>query len=353
MKKVKGILVGTVAAVLGYLVVVIFFPVLDVPKQPFPRRRKESGGRKPPPSRQDVQFDVDGTTIRAWLYLPQDTSQPVPSVVMSTGFGGTKEAVIERYALRFVEAGLAVLTYDYRHFGESDGEPRQLFDTSYQLDDLRAAVAYARSREEIDPEKIILWSTSAAGGYGLVIAAEDERNASPQRIAGVIAQCPSIDHDADGKLFMKREGWGYIARLFVHAQRDKGRSRFGLSPHTIPIVGRPGTMATLTAPGAFEGYAGLVEESETFKNEVCARMLFMGHGRDPIEAAADVQCPVLFLVCEYDNLASPQSHVRAAEALGDKATVKSYPIGHFDIYEGEHFEEAVNEKIAFIEKACR
>lgn len=348
MTNVKGILAGLIAAVFGYLIVVIFSPFLSVPKQPIPRPKKGDNGRKQPPSsREDVQFSVDGTTIRAWLYLPPDAPGPAPCVIMSQGFGGTKDCILEKYALRFIDAGMAVLTYDYRHFGESDGEPRQLYDVSYQLDDLRAAVGYACGRNEIDPEKIVLWSTSAAGGYGLTIAAEDDR------IAAVIAQCAGIDHEADSKIYMEREGYGWFARLFVHAQRDKGRSRFGLSPHVIPIAGQPGTVAMLTAPDAFDGYAKLMGESDSFENEVCARLLFMGHGRDPNDAAKDVQCPVLFLVCEQDNLAAPDSHVKAAQALGDKATVKSYPIGHFDIYEGEHFEEAVNEKIAFLQYACR
>jgi pimeloyl-ACP methyl ester carboxylesterase len=262
---------------------------------------------------------------------------------MNHGFGGTKDGVLERYALRFVEVGTAVLTYDYRHFGASEGEPRQFYDVSYQLEDLRAAIAYARGRSEIDPEKIVIWGTSAAGGYGLTIAAEDAR------IAAVIGQCAGIDHEADSKLFMEREGMGYFLRLFVHAQRDKGRSRFGLSPHTIPMVGVPGTMAMFSAPGAFDGYTRLFEDSDTFQNEVCARLLFMGHGRDPSEAAKDVDCPVLLLVCEEDNLVAPNSHVKAAQALGDKAIVKLYPIGHFDIYEGEHFEEAVKEMLALVE----
>jgi len=347
MKIVKSVLIGLCAlivTILLYLIVIIFSPILSVPKQPIPRRKKEEKEtKKPPVSRQDVHFSVEGKTVSAWLYLPQDRSAPVPCVVMNHGFGGTKDAVLERYALRFVAAGTAVLTFDYRHFGASEGEPRQLYDVSYQLQDLRAAIAYARGRSEIDPEKIVIWGTSAAGGYGLVIAAEDER------IAAVIGQCAGIDHEADSKLFMEREGMGYFLRLFVHAQRDKGRSRFGLSPHTIPMVGAAGTIAMFSAPGAFDGYATLFSDSDTFQNEVCARLLFMGHDRDPNEAAQDVQCPVLLLVCEHDNLVSPDSHVKAAEALGDKAIVHSYPIGHFDIYEGQHFEKAVNEMLALLE----
>ena len=346
MANIKRIFLGffvLLTAVIVYLVVIIFFPVLSVPKQPITKQTKKKNGRKKvPPSRQDVQFSVDGTQISGWLYLPEDTSTPVPCVVLGQGFGGTKDCGSEPYALRFNQAGFAALTFDYRHFGESAGEPRQLFDVSFQLEDLKTAVTYARSRSEIDPEKIVVWGTSASGGYGLVLAAEDKQ------IAAVIAQCPGIDHDADSKLFMEREGLGYLLRLLVHAQRDKGRSRFGLSPHTFPIVGQPGTTAMLSAPSAFDGYSKLTQESETFQNEVCARLFFMGHGPDPSEVAKDVHCPVLFLICEHDNLVAPNSHAKAAKALGAKATVKSFPIGHFDIYEGECFEQAMHEQLCFL-----
>ncbi|HPQ43822.1 MAG TPA: alpha/beta hydrolase [Syntrophales bacterium] len=351
MTVLMGALMGFgiwICIVLIYLIVIIFLPVLSVPEQPIYRQSEDlSEDTAPPPYRHDVEFSVSGTTIRAWLYLPEDTARPVPCVIMSTGFGGTKDGLLESYAVRFVEAGLAVLSYDYRHFGESDGEPRQVYDVSYQLDDLRAAVDYARSRNEIDAEKIVLWSTSAAGGYGLVIAAEDER------IAAVISQCGAIDHKVDGRLYLKREGYCFFLRLFVHAQRDKGRSRFGLSPHTFPIVGRPGSVAMFTAPEAFEGYARLVQSSKTFRNEVCARLFFMKHGPDPVEVSQRVQCPVLFLTCEYDNLAAPDSYKRAAEALGDKAEVISFPIRHFDIYEGEYFEKATGAMISFMKNSLR
>jgi uncharacterized protein len=340
-----GILIGIV---LLYLIVVIFFPVLSVPKQPLKRQEEDRNeSQKPPKYRHDVQFAVDGTNIHAWLYLPEENLGTVPCVIMSIGFGGTKDCLLEPYAVRFVEAGLAVLTYDYRHFGESEGEPRQVYDVLCQLDDLRAAIDYVRGRDEIDAEKIVLWSTSAAGGYGLVIAAEDEK------VAAVISQCGAIDHKADSKLYMGREGLGFFFRLFVHAQRDKGRSRFGLSPHTFPIAGKPGTIAMFTAPEAYEGYSRLMKNSKTFKNEVCARLIVMAHAPDSIEASRKVQCPVLFLACEKDNLAAPDSYKRAAEILGNKAEVRSYPIGHFDIYEGEYFEKAIGEMVIFLKNHLR
>jgi pimeloyl-ACP methyl ester carboxylesterase len=258
---------------------------------------------------------------------------------MSHGFGGTKDMLLESYALHFVAAGLAVLTIDYRYFGASEGEPRQLFFISNQLEDLSAAVEYARGLEEIDPNKIALWGTSASGGYGLVIAARDKK------IACVCGQCPALDSERDGHEAVRREGMAFFIRLFVHAQRDMGRSRFGLSAHRIPIVGKPGTLAMITAPGAFDGYASLAPPG--FVNEVCARAILRTQGFSPLKAARDVDCPVLLLACEKDNLVSLASVLETAENLGDLAEVKRYPIDHFDIYQGEHFERSVGDQLAF------
>ncbi len=336
-----GILIGTIIL---YLIIVIFGPGFKVAKQPFPESKSalEDMNVKPPESRKDISFEVGGVSVSAWLYLPEDLSIPVACIIMGNGFGGTKDTIMERYAVRFQEAGMAVLALDYRYFGESEGEPRQLFSIPYQLEDYSAAIDYARSLKEIDPDKIALWGTSASGGYGLMIAAQDKK------IACVCGQCPALDSKADGKLALKREGMGFFLRLFVHAQRDMGRSRFGLSAHKIPIVGKPGSTAMIAAPGAFEGYSKLAPKD--FVNEVCARVLLRAHGYNPIDHAKDVQCPVLLQICEKDNLVSMSSALETARILGEYAEVKQYPIEHFDIYTGENFEKAVSDQLGFFKK---
>jgi len=54
-------------------------------------------------------------------------------------FAVQKICSFKKYALHFVEAGFAALSYDYRHFGESEGEPRQVYSALKQYDDLLAA----------------------------------------------------------------------------------------------------------------------------------------------------------------------------------------------------------------------
>ncbi|MEJ7715553.1 MAG: alpha/beta hydrolase [Thermoleophilaceae bacterium] len=68
-----------------------------------------------------------------------------PCVVMGHGFSSVREHRLDAYAERFAAAGVAVLVFDYRHFGSSAGEPRQLLNVGRQLDDWRAAVSHARN----------------------------------------------------------------------------------------------------------------------------------------------------------------------------------------------------------------
>jgi uncharacterized protein len=328
-----------VVIVLCYLAIVIFHPALSLELPVLERLRNNE---EAPQCRQDITFSVDEAVISAWLYLPQNTRGPFPCVILSNGFGGTKDMVLEKYALLFAENGIAAIAFDYRYFGTSGGQPRQFFNGIKRQQDIKAAINFARNHQSINPNKIILWGTSAGAAYGINIAAED------QKIAGVIAQCPSLDHKKDDKLIFKREGLLFFLKLFVHAQRDKGRSRFGLSPHLIPIVGKPGSFAFMTAPGAFEGYAGLVKRSELFINGICARSLLMLQGKNPIQTAQHVNCPVLLQICEHDSTVAPDSHTQVAQILGDKATLVKYPIGHFDIYHGDNFNKAITAQLVFI-----
>ena len=136
--------------------------------------------------RTDVVFSSDGVECAAWLYRP-DGEGPHPVVVMAHGFSATREQRLDAYADRFRTAGMGVLLFDYRHFGASAGEPRQLLDIGRQQADFRAAIAHARATDWIDPARVALFGSSFSGGHVLVVAARD-----PQ-IASVVAQCPFTD----------------------------------------------------------------------------------------------------------------------------------------------------------------
>ena len=106
---------------------------------------------------------------------------------MAHGFSATRDLRLDAYAERFCAAGIGALLFDYRHFGASAGEPRQLLDIRRQHADYRAAVAYARGLDWVDPDRVALFGSSFSGGHVIAVAAQDPR------IAAVVSQCPFTD----------------------------------------------------------------------------------------------------------------------------------------------------------------
>lgn len=336
-----GILVGIIIV---YFAAITFLPGFEVPQQRLSDRKQPVAKTAADHSsfRKGVSFTVEGTTISAWLFLPENRSAPVPCIVMGHGFGGTKDMGLERYALRYRDAGYAVLVFDYRHFGQSGGEPRQLLWIPSQLEDWAAAIRYARNLKEIDPEKIALWGTSLGGGHVITTAAQDNR------IACVVAQCPGVDGRASAEMFVEHVGIGHGLLLLMHGQRDFMRSLFGLSPHKIPIAGKPGTIACLATPDAYDGYRELAPD--TFINEVCARILIRADKYRPVEQANKVSCPVLLQICEEDTiipLSAAKETIKELEKYGEAVY---YPIDHFDIYREGNFEKAISDQLAFFKR---
>src|SRR4051794_10437332 len=203
----------------------------------------------------DVSFPSGGERCAAWLYRPEG-SGPGACVVLAHGFGGVRYARLDAFAERFARAGFTALVFDYRHFGDSEGEPRQLIDIGRQLADWRAAVAFARSLEGVDPDRVALWGTSFSGGHVAMIAAEDDR------IAAAISQAPFMD----GAATLRAAGVRNMLRMTVAGLRDEWRRVTRGEPYLIPLVGPPGSLAAMTSADAEPGYRALFSPGQEFSN---------------------------------------------------------------------------------------
>jgi pimeloyl-ACP methyl ester carboxylesterase len=289
--------------------------------------------------REDVQFTSDGDRISAWLYRPAG-SGPAPLLVMAHGLGAVRTMRLDTYAERFSAAGYACLVFDYRNFGDSEGQPRQLLDIGMQLADWAAAVAYGRTIPGIDPARIVLWGTSFGGGHVIATAAR------LPGIAAAVAQCPFTDGIASARTITNPLS---TARIFARALRDAAGARLGQPPVMVPTAGKPGEVALMNAPDAYSGYLRLVPEGMDLPNEVAARIALKVITYRPGRLAARVTCPILFCVCETDSVAPAGATLRYA-AQAPRGEVRTYPEGHFAIYVGDAFERVVADQLAFLDK---
>jgi fermentation-respiration switch protein FrsA (DUF1100 family) len=121
--------------------------------------------------RKDVTFASGGVDCAAWLYQP-DGNRPAPLIVMAHGFSATREQRLDAYAERFCAAGIGALLFDYRSFGASGGEPRQVLDIRAQQADYHAAIAYARSLDWVDGDRVAVFGSSFSGGHVLAVGAQ-------------------------------------------------------------------------------------------------------------------------------------------------------------------------------------
>jgi len=291
--------------------------------------------------RTDVRFDSHGDECGAWFYKPEGPG-PFPVVVLCHGLGAVREMRFDAYARKFAEAGIAALAFTYRHFGDSGGEPRQLLDIGQQHEDIAAAIDFVRTLDDIDPERVALFGSSFGGGNVISVAADRDD------IAAVVAQCPFTDGQASGGTL------GLVSTLKVgtYAAADGVSRLLGRGPVYAMLAGERGDPAMMTAHDVVEGYFSLVPDGMENDNRVAGRIgidiLFARPGR----RLKDIDCPVLVCACEKDTVAPYKATAKyAAEA--PNAELKSYPVGHFDIYIGEPFETASADQVAFLTRVLK
>jgi dienelactone hydrolase len=291
-------------------------------------------------ARFDLVIDSHGEQLAAWLYRPDgagDRPVGVPCVVMAHGFSGTRADGLAPYAERFAAAGMAALVFDYRGFGDSSGQPRDVVDVGAQLDDWRAAIAHARTVPGIDPDKIALWGSSFSGGHVIEVAASDPG------IAAVVAQVPFVD----GLANLPRLGMANVARMTLVGLRDQLGALLGRPPHMLASVGPPGSLAVMTSPDAEPGFMALNPPGFEFRNEAAARIALRVGTYRPIKRAAAVRCPVFFAIAD-DDVVTPSDLADKAASRAPRAEVRHYPGGHFDPYVGELFDRVAGDEAEFL-----
>ncbi len=207
--------------------------------------------------RVEMIFTSGGVPCAATVFRPTETTRPAPAVVMAHGFGSPRAMRLYAYAERFAALGYAVVVFDYRGFGDSEGHPRQVLDIRMQHDDWRAALRFTRSLDYVDSDSVVAWGTSFGGGHVITLAGLGEP------MAALIAQVPHIS----GPAAVRSTGLRASLRLALPAVRDQVAALFRRNPVYVDIVGAPGQVAIMTTPDALPGMHRLIQESSLVEGD--------------------------------------------------------------------------------------
>ena len=305
------------------------------------------------PSRYDyatvrLTFRSGGTRCVGRLYRPDRPSSP-PLVVLAGGPVASGGRPLAPYAERLAAAGYTAFYFDFRHTGDSDGDPRNLVSPARQRVDWAAALAGLRGRGDVATDRTVLWGIGLAGDGALATAADDPR------IAGVVAQTPILS----GRTFLRERGLGFVAGGLLAGVRDRVQSAVG-RPYAVPVVadgvdgaaadGNGGRFALVSAPTASRGYRDLADEAWTNRTPARSILALWNHTGD--DDRRRPTCPVLLVGGTRDDVAGVEPAAEAVASLPD-ATLVRLPAGHFDLYDGTGFDRCVRHGLAFLDATAR
>jgi uncharacterized protein len=290
--------------------------------------------------RSDVTFTSHGVQCAARLYRPDGVVNP-PIVVLAHGFAAFRELRLDAYAARFAQAGYAAFVFDYRHWGASEGSPRRILDIGKQQADWAAAIAYVRGLDGIDTRRVVAWGSSFGGGHVLKLAAHD------RDLAAAIVQVPHVSGPASAF----SQAPELVARLIFAGVRDQFRAWTGRTPYRMTAVARPGDIAMMTSPGAYElvERMGDTREELLAENDVAARIALRVPFYSPGRHARDISAPVLVQLAAKDDV-TPIDKAQAVARRIPKGEVHTYDCGHFEPYLDPYFDTIVADQIDFLDR---
>lgn len=250
----------------------------------------------------------------------------LPAIVMAPGFSAIKEQGLLAQAERFAAAGFAALAFDYRFFGESEGEPRNQLFPLEQSEDYRGAVSWLSAQPEVDPARIGIWGTSYGGGIALHAASMD------RRIKAVVAQVPSVLTPAIRRA-MNPGTWQAMEELLARGREERRKTG---TVNYIKVVAPEGEPCALPGNEAYRSYMSIAHLGRNWRNEITLESLEKIFEFDPAEMIQMIQmiapAALLIIAAEKDTLV-PLDAVKAAFARArEPKNLTTYPINHFDIY---------------------
>jgi uncharacterized protein len=275
--------------------------------------------------RKNVVFQSKGLNCSGWLYVPDNLEPGTrrPAIVMAHGLTAVKEQALPDFAERFAAAGFAVMVFDYRFFGESEGEPRSQVFPLEMVEDYRNAITWLSQRPEVVSDRIGIWGTSYSGGLVLHVATFDKR------VKALVAQVPAtlspeLHRAADPAAWER-------ASKFLLEDRIQ-RYRTGVVNY-MRVVAPEGEPCLLPGKEAFDGYMALQEAGPNWRNQLTVESVERMREFDPVHLVHLISPAALLLIPAENDSLIPISAVRGTyEKAGEPKTLSVLPIGHFEIY---------------------
>jgi len=250
-----------------------------------------------------VRFFSHGAALAGTLMLPDTTTVPTAAVVQGPGWLGLRDArLYHPYHKTLLASGIAVLVFDYRGFGDSEGDATYL-DPAAQVADIRSAATYLEGRPEIDSRRIGVFGSGGTGGGNAIMAAGID-----ERFKAVVGQVPIADgRDWLHRMRSEHEWLSFLERV----RRDQiARAQTGVGEAVAPRDGIMVPTPERTATKVKADVDSRVPESVALAS---AAAIF---DYRPLDVVDRISPRATLLICVENDATTPEDH---SVALYDKA----------------------------------
>ncbi|MCP4213141.1 MAG: alpha/beta hydrolase [bacterium] len=287
--------------------------------------------------RKDVTFYSNGVLVKGFLYVPDGIEEKDrrPGVVLCHGFAGVKELLLPAYAEAFCKSGFVVLSFDYRGFGESEGEAGKLVPRE-QILDIRNALTFMQAQAEVKPDAIGLWGTSFGGANAVVVTALDKR------VKCLVVQLTFANGERviTGPLEAedKEKMLAMIAKMQARA----------VTKNKVMMVPLHKVLTDEQSIAFFNRYK---DECPALNIKIPFLTVNETLEHKPDKFIGDVDVPIFIVAAENDKVnPKEESEILYEKAVSTKELFLLEGATHYELYEGEKFKQVVGKQIQWFEK---
>ncbi len=287
--------------------------------------------------KREVEFYSEGAKIIGDLYLPVACSDgdKFPAVVLCHGFSGIREILLPSYAEAFAEAGYVSLVFDYRGFGDSEGERGRLIP-SEQIVDIRNAMTFIESLKEVDGSRIGLWGTSFGGANAITTASIDDR-----------VKCLTVQITFGSGERMVAGGLDPEQKAKILATLKKAWQRAVVKNKPMML----NMDQLLTDEDSKTFYRKTVEKHPKLKTRLPITTIKESLEYKPENSISSVTVPVLIIGADQDIVCPvDESNMLYEKANEPKELFIIEGAKHYDVYEGENFKLSSGKQIEWFNK---
>ncbi len=294
-----------------------------------------------------VNFNSEGAKLVGNLYYPTNYKEGTtyPAIIVSGSWTTVKEQMAGLYAQHFAEQGFITLAFDFRNFGESEGEPRFYESPQLKKVDIKNAVTYLSGLKEVETSKIGAFGVCAGAMYTLMAAAEDDR------IHTVVTAASWLHDEEAVKLFYGGEE-GVNEKINAAKAAKKKYAQDG-SVAYIPTISTTDETAAMYGP--YDYYLnperGAIKEWSADQFAVMSWEDWLT--TNPMPSAEKINCPILMIHSDGAVLPNYTKKFFNAIRTEDKRlhwmdTELESPYHQFNFYDQDaEIKETIKEAVAW------